>query len=631
MPLKYGRSNSVDGFVTFGHLDHNALSPLSGLSTASPVNFDFRYYALSGVFRVGEPVSPHRRWVDNRQGSASAEYANTGGYAVAQGFRTGDTAGIFEVHEISVDFERGQPAGNIQVRIVESTAPGDSWEYAAPSGFWKGGNYRPQAVTNGGVHTFRRVSGNGALRANTNYFLVIESTSNDPDAAAVVRMTGYEGEFSEDGWTVDDYSHSKSKQPNATWTKQDHQVRFRIAGSYWEGLGMAGDSYAYESCVELRRGERTNCIAAVAVPEPADPANPPENVRRSSLALDSDDFPGFTGWWQWMHEYIAFPVTMNPLPTGSDYVTMLVGARDYTAKSGQDYWGSSESVRFDANSNHTQIVKLRIIDDRVEDSGEYFYFYLFQCRDQNGDNCDHLFSVDSSVKGIIYNTEESKEISYLAVSDVTVTEGEGATAEFTVSLTAPTTAAVHFDYATEDGTARDGADYTGGSGSAFLANGDTSVTISVPIANDDVWTGERSFTLKISEAVYAAISDDTGVATIKDDEPQPLIARFANLPEGNHGESGFKFNIAFNQDVATRYLVMQEDVLTVTGGEITGAQRIEKRRDFWRITVQPDSGEDVTVHLPATADCAAAGAVCTGGTARSRSPTASATPSPGPS
>ena len=604
---------SVPGF-SIGNNRHQT----NNTGNWSKTNGQSHQIEVKGASATAPIVSDNRTWVDNRRGYAATGYDNTGAFTIAQGFRTGDTAGIFEVDEIHVDFDRGQPAtGKIQVRIVESTAPDDFWEYATPSGFWKGGNYKPQTVTTDGTHTFRRTSGNSALKANTNYFLVIESTNDDSADAAIIRMTGYEGEDSEDGWTVDDYSHSKAKQPNATWTKQDHQVRFRIAGSYWEGLGMAGDSYAYESCVELRRGERTNCIAAIAVPEPDDPENPPENVRRSGLVIDPDLFPEiaewWTGWWQWMHEYIAFPVTMNPLPTGSDYVTMSFGARDYTAKSGEDYWGGSGSVRFDANSDHTQIVKLRIIDDRVEDSGDYFHFFLFQCRDQNGDNCDHLFGVDSSVRGIIYNTEESAEISYLTVSDVTVTEAEGATAEFTVSLTAPTTAAVYFDYATEDGTAKDGADYTGGSGTAFLANGDTSVTISVPIANDETWTGDRSFTLKVSDAVYAAISDDTGVATIKDDEPQPLIGQFANVPEGNHGETSFKFNISFNQDVGTKYLVMQNDVMTVTNGEIVRAERIEKRRDFWRITVDPESGEDVTVHLPATTDCAAAGAVCTGG------------------
>ena len=602
---------SVPGF-SIGNNRHQADST----GNWSKTNGQSHQIEVKGASAAVPIVSDNRTWVDNRRGYAATSYDNTGTFTIAQGFRTGDTAGIFEVHEISVDFDRGQPASDIQVRIVESTAPGDSWEYATPFHFQRGGNYNPQTVTTDGVHTFTRRGGNSALRANTNYFLVIESTNDNSADAAIVRMTGHEGEDSNDGWTVDDYSHSKSKHPNATWTKQDHQVRFRIAGSYWEGIGMAGDSYAFESCVELRRGELTNCVAAIAVPEPADPENPPENVRRSGLVIDPDLFPEiaewWTGWWQWMHEYIDFPVTMNPLPTGSDYVTMFVGTRDYTAKGGQDYWGSSESVRFDANSNHTQIVKLRVIDDRVEDSGDYFEFFLFQCRDQNGDNCDHLF-VDSSVKGIIYNTEESAEISYLQVSDVTVTEGDGATAEFTVSLTAPVTAAVYFDYATEDGTARDGTDYTGGSGTAFIGNGDTSVTISVPISNDQAWTGDRNFTLKISEAVYAAISDDTGKATIRDDDPQALVAQFTNLPEGNHGETSFKFDISFNQDIATQHLVMQEEVMTVTNGAITGAGRVGGAKSLWRITVQPVDGRDVTVELPATTDCSANGAVCTTG------------------
>ena len=605
--------------ISIGHLNYGGRGPLFSLLAGSPDRLDYRYYALSGVFRVGEPASPHRAWVDNRHGDADTGYENTGGYTIAQGFRTGNTAGIFEVHEISVDFDRGQPAGDIQVRIVESTAPDGDQQYATPFNFRRGGNYPAQAVTAGGVHTFTRTSGNSALRANTSYFLVIESTSNAPDAAAVVRMTGYEGEFSEDGWTVADHSHSRSKQPNSTWTRRDHQVRFRIAGSYREGIGMAGDSYAHESCPEVRRGEATGCTILRVAPQPDDPDDPaswPKDVVKSSLVIDPDLFPQiaewWTGWWTRVYETLDFQVSMHPLPTGSDHVTLSYGTTPDSAQDHVDFLGAQGSLRFDANGPHSHTVSLRLIDDNVEDSGEHMRFSIYNCRDQGGNSCDHLF-VDDYVRGIIYNTEESREISHLRVSDVTVTEGEGATAEFTVSLTAPVTAAVHFDYATGDGTARDGTDYTGGSGTAFIGNGDTSVTLSVDIADDRVWTGDRSFTLKISDAVHAAVSDDTGVATIVDDEPQPLTARFANLPEGNHGESSFKFNISFSRDVATRYLVMREDVMTVTNGEITCAERIEKRRDLWRITVEPDSGEDVTVHLPATADCSAAGAVCTGG------------------
>ena len=141
------------------------------------------------------------------------------------------------------------------------------------------------------------------------------------------------------------------------------------------------------------------------------------------------------------------------------------------------------------------------------------------------------------------------------------------------------------------------------------------MTVSVPIIDhdDDVYTGNRQFTLQLSNITLAAVGTDSATATIEDDEPQPLTASFTNLPEGNHGESAFKFDIRFNQDVATQHLVMQEDVMTVTNGEVTGAERKGGDKSLWLITVEPVDGRDVTVELPVTTDCSATGAVCTGG------------------
>ena len=50
----------------------------------------------------------------------------------------------------------------------------------------------------------------------------------------------------------------------------------------------------------------------------------------------------------------------------------------------------------------------------------------------------------------------------------------------------------------------------------------------------------------------------------------------------------------------------------MAGGEITGAQRITQGSNIrWLITVTPDGNGVVTVALPETTDCNAAGAVCT--------------------
>ena len=91
--------------------------------------------------------SDNRTWVDNRRGYVATGYDNTGSFTIAQGFRTGDTVGIYEVHEIHVDFDRGQPeTDTIRVRIVESTSPDDDWEHATPFHFERGGEYAPKPV-----------------------------------------------------------------------------------------------------------------------------------------------------------------------------------------------------------------------------------------------------------------------------------------------------------------------------------------------------------------------------------------------------------------------------------------------------------------------------------------------------
>ena len=63
------------------------------------------------------------------------------------------------------------------------------------------------------------------------------------------------------------------------------------------------------------------------------------------------------------------------------------------------------------------------------------------------------------------------ELQSLNVSDLTVTEGEGATAEFTVWLSGEVTAPVLAHYATHDGSAKAGEHYTAASGTLLIPHG----------------------------------------------------------------------------------------------------------------------------------------------------------------
>ena len=92
----------------------------------------------------------------------------------------------------------------------------------------------------------------------------------------------------------------------------------------------------------------------------------------------------------------------------------------------------------------------------------------------------------------------------------------------------------------------------------------------------------------------------------------PLTVSLENSPASHDGQAAFTFEIRFSIEFAVSYKTLRDDAFTLTGGQVTKAQRMDKPSNIpWRITVKPDGNWDVTVVLPATTDCQAAGAICT--------------------
>ena len=94
-----------------------------------------------------------------------------------------------------------------------------------------------------------------------------------------------------------------------------------------------------------------------------------------------------------------------------------------------------------------------------------------------------------------------------------------------------------------------------------------------------------------------------------------LTAEFEGLPREGHGggETAFSFRIAFSEDVATSADDMRDHAFEASGGAVRDARRLEKGSNrMWEMTVKPNSNGPVTITLPATTDCGADGAICTG-------------------
>ena len=131
------------------------------------------------------------------------------------------------------------------------------------------------------------------------------------------------------------------------------------------------------------------------------------------------------------------------------------------------------------------------------------------------------------------------------------------------------------------------------------------VTVSLPATADCAAAGALCTPdgRRLSNAVTAAVAG------------QPLTASFHDVPASHGGkDSAFSFGLVFSEALVRQLssATLRNEALSATNATVVRTKRVVKgdnRR--WTVTVQPDSGADVTVSLPATTDCAAAGALCT--------------------
>ena len=85
-------------------------------------------------------------------------------------------------------------------------------------------------------------------------------------------------------------------------------------------------------------------------------------------------------------------------------------------------------------------------------------------------------------------------------------EEDDAALSFAVTLDPAATGRLTVDYATADGTATAGSDYTTTSGTLTFAAGERSKTVSVPITDDSLEDEGETLTLRLSKAPLPAAS-----------------------------------------------------------------------------------------------------------------------------
>jgi hypothetical protein len=140
----------------------------------------------------------------------------------------------------------------------------------------------------------------------------------------------------------------------------------------------------------------------------------------------------------------------------------------------------------------------------------------------------------------------------IEVKDVTVTEGQP-NAAVVVEMTHTMAVPISFDYATTDGTAINGKDYTEARGRATIPPGSLTTTIMVPVTDDNINEPDETFDIDISNPTIANINDSNATVTIKDNgDAQSKVSILAtdNVAEN---VAGGKYNFEISLDKESGY------------------------------------------------------------------------------
>ena len=119
--------------------------------------------------------------------------------------------------------------------------------------------------------------------------------------------------------------------------------------------------------------------------------------------------------------------------------------------------------------------------------------------------------------------------------------------------------------------------------------------------------------------VRVSFTDDAGNAeTLTSAETDAvahthLTASFQDMPASHNGGDEFRIYILFSEEISISYKTVRDHALTVTGGDVVNASRVNRLNDLWWVNIDPHGNGAVTIALPINTDCSATGAVCTSG------------------
>lgn len=216
-----------------------------------------------------------------------------------------------------------------------------------------------------------------------------------------------------------------------------------------------------------------------------------------------------------------------------------------TANAGSDYTAVSGTLTF-APGDTTRTITVPVTRDVVSELTENFTLQL--------SGVLNATLMRASAIGTINDDDSATPpLPSVSIGNVSTTEGHigTSTARFNFTLSSAASTPVTVVYATANGTATSGSDYTAKSGTITFAPGETIKTIDVVVTADTQVETDETFVVRLTSASGATVANSQGAGTIlNDDQPPPLPTLSivgTSITEGNSGLVNVVFTITLSQ------------------------------------------------------------------------------------
>jgi hypothetical protein len=222
-------------------------------------------------------------------------------------------------------------------------------------------------------------------------------------------------------------------------------------------------------------------------------------------------------------------------------ISVALATGDDSATAPQDYAPIVNQVSTFASTVTSQTQSLSIVGDNVVEANERLQLLLRNLVVPPA--LASSVSLSATPTFFTINNDDSTTLSVTASAQLSEGNSGSSAMPFALSLSAPSDLPVSVNFATSNGTATAGADYTASTGVATFAARQTSLNVDVPILGDTLLEGNESFNLSLSAPVIATLANAQSVGTIIDDDTVRFSINDVTALEGSSPSTVFAFTV----------------------------------------------------------------------------------------